>query len=224
MHANDVICLFVYIFFYLNRFYEGAELLALFNSNMIFINNHKGKDLVKNKYNLLILSTVLAASTHAKEYVVNLGIDVPEFLEVELIDESGNPAPISTSMNYQLNPDPNGGQVLNATGIFKNYRLKSNVRGANFAVTRSLSPLTVPSNVNADSIITQLSVVSSDCDETGVTAPVRLPSNQQTEMFPTVIKDGGRLCETRVDHEYLNNLFPAGTYSSELKITIDTSL
>ncbi|MCS0002860.1 hypothetical protein NB620_21590 [Vibrio alginolyticus] len=155
---------------------------------------------MKNKYNLLILSTVLAASTHAREYVVNLGIDVPQVIEVELIDESGNPAPLSTSLNYQLNPDPNGGQVLNADGIFKSHRVKSNVAGVNFAVTRSLSPLTVPGSVNAASIITQLSVISSNCDEIGVAAPVRVPSNQPAEIVPTLIKEDGRLCETRVDH------------------------
>lgn len=193
--------------------------------NLIHIHKHKGKNPVKNKYILLILSGLLSASANAeqKEYVVNLYATVEEVLEVELIDESGNPAPTSTSIEYEVNPDPNGGQVLNAHGIFKNHKLNSNVAGVIFEVNRSLSALTVPGSLNPASIMSQLTLVPSGCDELINTFPVRGTANTQLEM-PSTLTTGGRLCETQVDHEYLNNMFPAGNYSSELKIAINPKL
>lgn len=178
---------------------------------------------------VLSASLSLSASTQAKEYVVSLSTTVPQSIEVQLIDENGNPAPTSTSINYELKPGPNGGQVLNADNIFKNYKVQvqSNVSGAIFEVKRSLTPLTTPGGLaNAglgDSIMTQLGVIGANCDETPV-APVRGQSNKPLELLPTQITAGDTLCETYVDHEYLYGLLPAGNYSSELKIAINPKL
>ncbi|MCR9845771.1 hypothetical protein [Vibrio antiquarius] len=178
---------------------------------------------MKNKYILLILSSLLSASANSKEYVVNLYADVQQVVEVELIDESGNPAPISTNMQYELNPNTNGGQVLKAHGIFKNHKLNSNVTGVSFEVIRSLSALTVPGSLDPTSITTHLSLVQSDCDEVFTTTHDIGTANVQLGI-PTTLTDGGRLCETQVDHEYQNNMFPSGNYSSELKIAINPIL
>lgn len=177
---------------------------------------------MKNKHNWLILSATLSAtlSANAKEYVVNLHGDVQQVLEVDLIDTTGNPSPLYT--NRQMNVDHN---VMRGYDIFHNYKVSSNVPGIEFEISRHLSPLAMPAEVDPFFMraILSASKYQSTCDENVTEWQIEKIASQEINLPTSTLSEGGRLCRTGVYYGYWKKL-PAGIYQSWLKLGIKPKL
>ncbi|MCS0002859.1 hypothetical protein NB620_21575 [Vibrio alginolyticus] len=184
---------------------------------------------MKKKHNWLILSATLSAtlsvSANAKEYVVNLYTDVPQVVEVDLIDEVGNSSPLITSMEYQLGAGPLAGEVLFVNDIFENHKLSSNVQGIEFEVSRVVSSLTAPDGVDTSNIRSRLTIDSSNCDEDipGASSET-FQANVPSSLLTSTLSEGGKLCKTAVSHEIYSKKFPSGHYNAEFKLNISPKI
>ncbi|MCR9845770.1 hypothetical protein, partial [Vibrio antiquarius] len=178
----------------------------------------------KKKNNWLILSAALSAalSANAKEYVVNLHGDVEQILEVDVIDTTGNPYPLTSNLQMSIDDDNKGLDIW----MFNNYKLRSNVQGVEFEVTRYVSPLDVPAGTAPYDFYSFLDVnQNASCDEKVTETFRRSNGSLPMSLPPSTLSAGGTLCPTNVAYRYRDfNKQPFGRYSSVFKLGINPKL
>ncbi|MDL0445808.1 hypothetical protein [Vibrio alginolyticus] len=186
---------------------------------------------MKFKASLLCSLVAFSASTLAaddtKTYVVQLSTDIASEVSVQLVDGSGNELATSQTQPLVRYTSGEGHVYLRAQRLVDGYKLASNDPGVTFDVTRTLSPLTIPSGTDVDVYASNIRAVSDSCTEnfesSALTASTML--NQEVKLRSTMTNDDS-LCPTDVKFQFRkpNITLPAGQYAATLTIDVAPSL
>ncbi|MDL0445804.1 hypothetical protein [Vibrio alginolyticus] len=187
---------------------------------------------MKFKISLLCSLVAFSASTLAaddtKTYYVALTADIPSELSFQLVDGSGDELIGAQYQPLVAGVEPVSGKpILYSNGLVDGYKLTSNDQGVTFKVTRTLSPLTHPSDLNNAVWKSSFRVetAASDCTEQLEWASSASLINQSLDLV-SYVQNNTILCPTNVKFLLYGDIsqVPAGAYSAILTIDVEPNL